>query len=57
MDDFVAMKIEGMKVGYMVKVDPQKYSKQVWACNNKIFLYVNIVKALYGCDKFGALIV
>ena len=37
-DDFVAMKIEGMMVDFMVKADPAKYSKYVWIHNNKKML-------------------
>ena len=48
MDDFVAIKIEGMMVDYMVKADPQMYSKYLWTYNNNKVLYVRIVNALYG---------
>jgi len=51
MDDFVATKIEGMMVDFMVKVDSEKYSKYVRIHNNKKGLYVKILKALYGCIK------
>ena len=53
--DFVGMKIEGMMVYFMVKVDPGKYSSNVCTYNNKKVLYVKIVKALYRCIKLGLL--
>lgn len=46
MDDFVAMKIEGMMVDYMAKAEPQTYFKYMRTYNNKKLLYVKIVKAL-----------
>ena len=55
MDDFVAMKIEGMMVCVMFKVDPDKYSIHIRKHSNKKVLYVKIVKALYSCIKSGML--
>ena len=51
MDEFVAMKIEGDMVDYMVAADPEKYSKHVRIENGRKVLYVQILKALYGCMR------
>jgi len=42
-----------MMVDFMIKADPEKYSKHMRIHNNKKVLYVKILRALYGCIKSG----
>ena len=51
MNDFFALKIEGIMVGFIVKADPEKYLKHVRIHNTKKELYVKMLKVIYGCIK------
>ena len=55
MDEFVVIKIEHEMVEFMVQEDPEKYRKHVRIENGKEVLYVQIIKALYGCMISGVL--
>lgn len=51
MDVFTVMKLEGDMVDMMVQVDPEKYENYVVYESGKKTLYLNVLKALYGCIK------
>jgi hypothetical protein len=56
MDETVIMKFEGDMVDYMVQANPEKYEKFVHTtANGKKVLYVELLKALYGCMKSALL--
>ena len=55
MDDFMTMKLEGEMVDMMAKVSSEKYSKYVRYEKGKKVLYLRLLKALYGCIKYGIL--
>jgi len=55
MDEFLVMKIEGDMIGYMVQVDPKKYAPHVRVEHGRKVLYVQILRALYGCIRSGLL--
>jgi hypothetical protein len=44
----VIMKLEGIMVEVILKIDPKKYSKHVAKENGKDVIYVILTKALYG---------
>ena len=56
MDEIVIMKFEGDMVDYMVQANPEKYEKFVHTtASGKKVLYVELLKALYGCMKSALL--
>ena len=56
MVDMVVMFYEGDMVDHMVAANPEKYEKYVHITSNgKKRLYVQLLKALYGCIKSGLL--
>ena len=55
MDQFLVMKIEGDMVDFMVQSDPKKYTPHVRTEHGRKVLYVQILRALYGCIRSGLL--
>jgi hypothetical protein len=56
MDELVIMVFEGDMVDYMVQTNPSKYAKYVHTTKTgKKLLYVQLIKALYGCIQSAML--
>ena len=55
MDQFLVMKIEGEMVDFMVQADPKKYAPHIRMEHGRKVLYVQILRALYGCIRSGLL--
>ena len=56
MDETVIMMFEGQMVDYMVQANPEKYGPYVHTTKKgKKILYVELLKALYGCIKSALL--
>jgi hypothetical protein len=56
MDETVIMVFEGDMVDYMVQANPEKYGPHVHVSKSgKKLLYVELLKALYGCIKSAVL--
>jgi hypothetical protein len=56
MDELVIMMFDGDMVDYMVQTNPEKYAKYVHVTKNgKKILYVELIKALYGCIQSAML--
>ncbi len=56
MEDHVIMVFEGEMVDYMVQTDPKKYSPFIHVtANGTKLLYVQLLKALYGCIQSAML--
>ena len=56
MDELVLMMFEGDMVDYMVQTNPTKYAKYVHTNKRgKKVLYVQLIKALYGCIQSAML--
>jgi hypothetical protein len=56
MDELVIMVFEGDMVDYMVQTNPEKYAKYVHTTKSgKKLLYVQLIKALYGCIQSAML--
>ena len=55
MNNFLAMKLEGKMVDYMVQANPNIYAKHVRIKYGKNLLYLRIVKALYKFIKLELL--
>ena len=49
------MEIERNMVEFMVQADPEKHRKHVHIENGEELLYLQILKALYGCMRSGFL--
>jgi hypothetical protein len=54
MEDFALLKMEGESVGMMWNVSPE-YRKFVHIKNGKKVLYLELLKALYGCEQWALL--
>lgn len=55
MNEFVLLKLEGQMVDYMVEASPETYGPFVEIINGKKVLYLQLLKALYGCVQSGLL--
>lgn len=55
MNDFVTMKFDGDMVDYMVEANPDLYAKYVSYEKGKKVLYVQLLRALYGCIQSALL--
>ena len=55
MKDFVLLKLEGEIVDYMMEASPETYGPFVEVINGKKVLYLQLLKALYGCVQSALL--
>ena len=55
MKDLVYMKLEGVMVDFLVQANPERYKDFVTTENGKKVLYVQLLKALYGCIQSALL--
>lgn len=55
MNNFIMMKFDGDMVDYMVEANPDLYTKYVSYENRKKVLYIQLLKALYGCIQSALL--